>query len=185
MKFNILFKKTRFILSFFLFIFSLSIYAQQKNLIVIDNDYPNKESLIASVPKSEVIIQISLADNLWSNIYSLLVVDTEINNIHLFLKTTKNKFKIGNVEIGVEELKNNLDIQKLGTIEASDKEKSLFVYSCSLANNSEGIKLLETVSIKTKFNVISAKGCLSIFDSNFDFNYSSKDLLTNTDLILD
>ncbi|MDO5980221.1 DUF4347 domain-containing protein [Flavivirga spongiicola] len=162
-----------------------AMFSQQKNLIVIDKNYPNKQSLIASVPKSDVILQISLADNLWGDIYASLIKDTKINNIHLFLKTVENKYLIGNTEIGVEALKNNLDLGKLGTIKSSGQEKNLYVYSCSLANNTEGIKLLETLGMKAKFNVISAKGCTSIFDGNFNFNYSSKGRITHTDLILD
>ena len=162
-----------------------AMFSQQKNLIVIDKNYPNKESLMASVPKSDVISEISVTDNVWGVIYTSLKADAKIDNIHLFLKTTPNKFQIDTAKIGIETLESNLELGKIGALKTSGQEKNLFVYSCSLASNAEGIKLLEFLGSKTKFNVISAKACTSIFDGTFNFNYSSKGRLISTDLILD
>lgn len=170
------------LLSLFFTFLGTIIYAQDQNLVVIDKDFSNKQSLLASVPVSVTILEVHQSGTVWNDIYSELVRNTEIINIHLFLKTAENKFEIDNQKIGIEELQNNQELQNLRTL---DKQINLFVYGCSLANNSQGIQLLETIEEKTNFNILSSKNCISILDGNFNFDFSSKNQLINTNLILD
>jgi len=176
------FSSNTILLTLFFLLIGLLMSAQDKSLVVIDKDYTNKESLMASVPISVSILQVDPNDNIWAEIYSHLLEDTEINDIHLFLKTTSNNFEIGNTQMGIDELQNSSELQNIGTI---DKQRNLFVYSCSLANNNQGVQLLETLGLKTSFNVLSSKSCLSISDGNFNFDFSSKNQLIDTNLILD
>lgn len=177
-------KKTIF-LSFFLLFFGLTCYAQSKSLVVIGDDYPNKESILASVPKSVKILQIDQNDNLWNEVYSVIIEDVQVIDVHFFLKTTDNEIEIGTNKMGIEELENSSDLQNLSAIVVSNRNPNLFVYSCSLASNPLGLNLLEIIGEKTLFNVLSSANCSSIFDSNFHFDYSSKNLIADTNLILD
>ena len=175
----------KFVVKLLAFLIGAAAVAQEKNLIVIDEDYHNKESILASVPVSETVLQVNSVHSIWDDVYTTLLNDTDIKNIHLFLKTNNSKFEINNAQIGVEAIDGNLSLQKIRTNDAINRETTLFVYSCKLANNTKGIELLNSISRETNFNVISSKNCTSIFDGSFNFNYSTKGNLVNTNLILD
>ncbi|MFS4416625.1 DUF4347 domain-containing protein [Maribacter sp. 2307ULW6-5] len=179
-----LFKKISWLLPLLIFCSALAM-AQHSSMLVIDERYPNKVSLLASTPISTLVLEVADDADFWKNIHEGLRNEPNISEIHLLLNTTANTLEIGPGSIGVSALNNGTDAALLAALVDSGRQMDLFLYSCSLANNDDGRAFLNALGQETKCNVLSSAQCASIFDGDFQFTFSTKNQIKQTGLILD
>jgi hypothetical protein len=180
----ILNKRATLLFSSLFFVVSL-LKAQYTALMVIDKDYPNKTSLLASSPINVKILEVGDSATLWTKIHSTLSAEASITQTHLFLNTTESTITVGKDSLGLSDIESMTGLGLLKNLVTAARQIDLFLYSCSLAKNAQGLSLLNALGEQTNFNVLSASNCSTIFDGNFNFNFSSKNKLSQTHLILD
>ncbi len=157
-----------------LFLSVLNLQSQNKDLVVLDEEYASKNSILASLPVSTTILQINQGDNLWGELKTALVANPQISEIHFFLTTTASTIELGNTSMGLSDIEQDPVLTEIGNRVGTETDINLFVYSCTLANNAQGTALLREIGSKTHLNVLGSKSCTSIFDPQFLFDFSSK-----------
>lgn len=153
-------------------------FAQSKNLVVIDSEYLDKEQVLAIIPNEAVLLVLDTHSNPWKTIRESLESNNGIKTIHLFTNATYNSIQMGGVSY-------NLDVanseNELGMLEGfyDGTHLQLLIYNCNLGSNEEGIDLIDVISQKSYLNIGVNTNCTSIFDEDFNFNFSTLNLLTD------
>ena len=144
-------------------------------LVIIGDSFENKISIKASLPINVVVLEVSYSDELLIGLRDALRDNPNITNVHLFSSTSNEGIELGNDIFNIDTLDTYSNL--IAGISESQKRSSnplnLFVYSCSLSANANGLSFLNRLGNETNINVLSATNCDSIGDENFVFNYSS------------
>ncbi|MEM1260546.1 MAG: DUF4347 domain-containing protein [Bacteroidota bacterium] len=144
-------------------------------LVIIGDSFKNKISIKASLPIDVVVLEVSYTDELLIGLRDALRDNPNIINVHLFSETSNEGIELGNDIFNIDALDTYSNL--LGAISDSQKGSSnplnLFVYSCSLSANTNGLSFLSRLGDETNSNVLSATNCDAIDDENFVFDYSS------------
>ncbi len=175
--------KIKFIilLLFFMNVTNL-LLAQSNELILIDQGYPNKMGIIASVPASVKVVELNSETNLWEQLLIELKKNDALRRIHLFAETTSDKIKLS--ENVVYQGNIITDEQKKSFTNAffTTNEIDFLVYSCSLAANSSGTSLLKNIALLTRLNVASCQSCKSLNSDEFVFDFSTSGKVVTNNL---
>ena len=156
------------------FIFlSFSLNAQSIDLVIIGDSYPNKTSLKASLPVAVKTLEVSYSDELLSSLLKVVEEYPTVENVHLFSETEPTAIALGNDIFNEDALKTYSTILNGINDSGADREVKLFIYSCSLASNVEGLTFLNRLADEIGFNVLSASNCDSINEGEFAFDFSS------------
>lgn len=148
--------------------------AQQDNLIVIDAEYSNKTQVLNLAPQGAQILELNLIDNPWKAIREVLNEHSNLNKIHLFITANYNSIKMGGITYNLDAVNSEFELSMLEGLYTGTNIQ-LLVYDCNLGSNEEGLALINQIAQKTYFNVGVSTNCTSVFDSSFNFNYSSMD----------
>ncbi len=144
-----------------------------EELVIIGHSFDNKISLKASLPVEVMLLEVSYSDELLTQLNNALDNNPNITNIHLFSKTNESAIELGNDILNGDTLETYTDVLEDISAHQGGNDLNLFVYSCSLSDNANGLSFLSRLANKTKFNVLSATNCNSIRDEGFVFDYSS------------
>ncbi|MBW8244917.1 DUF4347 domain-containing protein [Muricauda oceani] len=161
---------------FFLLTLSVSI-AQTDEAVIVDSDFPNRAGLIASLPVAVTMIESDAAANLAETLKQAMAENPSVKNIHLFAPSTETSISMGEMAYTAEVLDQQLTSSDFST----NRDITLYVYSCTLAKNPSGISLLENISSKTGFNVASCASCKEL-NEEFKFDYSVRPLTITSNL---
>lgn len=170
---GIIFKKTRWLLPLLFFI-SVMAVAQSNSLVVMDKQYAEADKVAEQLPNTQ-ILYLDANTNPWKQIRMALEADRSIVSIHLFVKATYNGLLMGEQSYTLESLDNEFE---LGMLEGlyQGTHIQLLVYNCNIGNNQDGQELLRQIGQRAYFNVAVPTDCNSIFDSGFNFDYTTLDL---------
>ena len=147
-------------------------FAQSENLVVIDQGFAQKEKLLAKLPPNVSILNLNGASNPWKAIREKLKKDTKLKNIHLFAEANYNSIQIGGINYNLKTVNTE---NEFGMLEGlyDGTHLQLLIYNCNLGTNNEGIKLIKAISEKAYLNIGVCTNCTSIFDSDFNFGYTT------------
>ncbi|WP_422351204.1 DUF4347 domain-containing protein [Flagellimonas sp.] len=156
---------------------TLNLSAQNSEIVIIDENFPNKNGLIASLPVDVKLIEANSQSSLQQTLETAVKAGTSIQNIHLFCNTDNSIITLGNQQYSTDNIVSNLDKMAF----SGHTPKNLLVYSCTLAKHAEGIALLEAIADETNLNVASCFSCETI-DEELEFNFSTSPTLITSSL---
>ncbi len=163
-------------------LFSTAIYAQSENLVVIDAQFSQKQDVLAKVPSTATILELSGDSNPWKAIRENLESNSSIKTIHLFVNATYNSMQMGAITYDLAQVNSENELSMLEGLYQGEHFQ-LLVYNCNLGSNDEGLSLLKGLGQKAYFNVGVSTDCTSIFDNSFDFNHSTLGQVLNSSII--
>lgn|SRR5690606_14424990 len=158
------------------------LFAQSEELLFIDQNYPNKLSIISSVPISVKVVELNGQTNLWNQLIAELETNNAVKSIHLFAETKADEIILSQESIYIETRLSAKQIEGFSKANFTTNEIDFLVYSCTLAVNNNGKALLENIAQQTRFNVASCKSCEQLDSSEFEFDFSTADKVVNNNL---
>ena len=165
------FKKITNFLVFCLIAFKIN--AQSTDVVILDENFPNKNGLLASIPIQVDFFELSSTKTLPQVLTNVINPNSQVTNIHLFCNTDSESITIGNTKYPTDTLDEYLNELTISTT----NDINLLVYSCSLAKSAKGVALLNVLATKTNMNVASSSSCETI-DEDVQFNFSTSPLTT-------
>ncbi|WP_111310092.1 DUF4347 domain-containing protein [Confluentibacter sediminis] len=179
MKLKIL--KNHFIIMLLFFMNGAAVLlAQSSELVLIDQDYPNKMGIIASVPASVKVVELNSETNIWEQLLRELKANDEFKSVHLFAETTTNKIILTGSNVNQGVLLTDAQMDGFAKADFITNKIDLLIYSCSLAGNDSGISLLKNIALQTRLNVASCRSCESLNSDEFSFDFSTaRKVITN------
>lgn len=160
------------VVTVFLILMSLSLRAQEKNLVVVDPQFSEKTALFDQLPEDVVMLELDTTSNPWKRMREVLVSDTSITAIHLFSEASYNAIQLGDHMYDMDKVKSEFELSMLEGIYAGTNYQ-LLVYNCNLGSNTEGLALLKQIGSMAYFNVAVPTNCQSIFDPNLTFDHTT------------
>lgn len=144
--------------------------AQNNDVVIVDEDFPNKTGLMASLPVTVQFFEINTGTTFQHALEKAFELNSNLENIHLFCTSGDSSITIGDKEYSMNNVSNSLNHGKFKVY----SNVNLLVYSCSLAKNTQGTTFLEALASETGFIVASCFSCETIDEElQFDFSTSS------------
>lgn len=172
MKNTFIFLKKSCSFLFLFYLFSSSITAQSKSLVVLDFEFSQKTSVLNELPDNTAVLELNSGTNPWELIRKKLESNQDLKVIHLFANASYNSLRIGGVNYDIVKVAKEFELSMLEGL-YQGIHLQLLVYNCNLASNEEGLNLLKVIGEKAYFNVGACTNCTSIFDSTFLFDFST------------
>lgn len=180
MKRNFAFKNIGLSIFFSCFI-GASVFAQSTNLVVVDSEYSDKEKVISQISTSK-ILNLEIGSNPWKAIRETIAANRDITTVHLFVEASYNAIRMGGISYDKKALNDEFELSMLeGLYQGTHLQ--LLVYNCNLGANGEGIELLSLIGQRTYMNVGASTNCTSIFDSDFVFDFKTREENLTTPII--
>lgn len=151
--------------------------AQTDEVVIVDSNFQNLGGIMASLQVGTPHIEATENGSFQHVLEQALVLNPNVKIIHLFAPTHSGSISIGNRNYTTEAVNESLD----KAVFAAHGAITLLVYSCSLANNQNGVELLQSIASRTNFNVASYASCVSL-DNKLDFDFSTKPLKVSSTL---
>lgn len=143
--------------------------AQSKNLVVIDQNFANKEKLLSRLSKDAIILNLNESSNPWKMIREKLQSDTNLKNIHLFTESTSTSLTMGGITYTHAMVEKELELPMLeGLYDGTNLQ--LLLYTCNLPSTKTGLDLITKIGNMAYLNIAAPTQCSDIFSQlSFDF----------------
>ena len=151
----------------------LLISAQSTDLVVVDQDFGQKELLASKLSTNNVqLLELTSSENPWKSIRTTLVQNPAIETIHLFAEGSFDHIKLGTIVYDTAQVDAESELSMLEGVYKGTNIQML-VYNCSIGANEQGRQLLKKIGDKAYFNISVPTDCNTIFSEDLTFNYTS------------
>lgn len=161
---------------------SITISAQSSDLVVIDSNYSQKQTLLNSIDSNIATLEISMAENPFKTIREYLEQHTPVQTVHLFAEATYNTLLLGGKSYDADLIATENELSMLEGLYRGDNIQ-LLVYNCNLGSNEEGLQLLKQLGDRAYFNIAVSTNCTSIFSPDFSFDHTTLNKPVNASIL--
>ncbi|MEZ4970481.1 MAG: DUF4347 domain-containing protein [Flavobacteriaceae bacterium] len=148
--------------------------AQTDILVVIDQDYAKRNEVLSQLPSGAAVINLKSNSNPWKDIREKLTSDKDLKQIHLFVESGFNSLLMAGIEYNAEKVQSEFELSMLEGI-YTGIHYQLYLYTCNLPSNPEGLELIKELGNKTYFNIAASTNCQEGADHDFNFDYTTLD----------
>lgn len=161
---------------------STTILAQSTDLVVIDSNYSQKQTLLDAIDPNVATLAVGTEANPFKTIREYLEQHKSVIAVHLFAEATYNTLQLGGKFYDMALMATENELSMLEGLYRGDNIQ-LLVYNCNLGSNEEGLQLLKQLGDRAYFNIAVSTNCTSIFSTDFSFDHTTLNKPVNASIL--